>query len=102
MTPKDLTTRTTPPELAEETHFHVGHGTKTISVFLPVHGKASWLPLPSLLPLISACTVQPENTYFFHSLQRGKYHPLFVINKPTCSTLWIFPPSLKARKRKTV
>ena len=54
-----------PPELTVNTHFHVRHGTKTISVFLPADVKTSWSTLPSLLPLLSACTVQPENTYFF-------------------------------------
>ena len=88
-------------EIAVEVHFHVGHGTKTISVFLPVDGKTSWLLLSSLLSLISGCTVQPENTHFSHSLWRGKYHPLFPINKPTLPPLWFSPPSLKTADRKT-
>ena len=74
--------------------------TKTISVFLPAGVKTSWLPLPSLLPLISACTMQPENTYFFHSLQRGKYHPLFIINKPTCLPIMGFPIIFKNQRQK--
>ena len=44
-------------------HFHVRHGTKTISVFLPADGEASWLLLPSWVSLLSGGRVQPENTY---------------------------------------
>ena len=88
-------------EIAVETHFHVGLGSKTISVFLPVNGKTSWLLLSSLVSLISGCTVQPENTYFFHSLWRGKYDPLFPINKPTLPPLWVSPPSSKTADIKT-
>ena len=33
----------TTPEIAVETHFYVGHGNETISVFLPADGKASYL-----------------------------------------------------------
>ena len=50
--------------IAVETHFHVQHGTKTIPVFLPADGKASWLLLPSLVSLLSGGIVQAENTYF--------------------------------------
>ena len=39
------------------------HGTKTIVVFLPADGEASWLLLPSLVSLLSGGTVQAENTY---------------------------------------
>ena len=79
----------------------MGHGTKAISVFFPADGKTSWLPLPSLFSLlISGCTVQPENTYFFHSLQRGKHHPFSPINKPTLPPLWLSLPSLKIEERK--
>ena len=39
------------------------HGTKNTPVFLPADGEASWLPLPSLVSLLSGGTVQPENTY---------------------------------------
>ena len=39
------------------------HGTKTIAVFLPADGEASWLLLPSSVSLLSGGTVQPENTY---------------------------------------
>ena len=39
------------------------HGTKTIPVFLPADGEASWLLLPSLISLLSCGTVQPEKTY---------------------------------------
>ena len=62
MTPRDLR-YITPPEIAVGTHFHVRHGTKTIPVFLPADGEASWLLLPSLSPYLSSGTVQPENTY---------------------------------------
>ena len=37
----------TAPEIAVGTHFHVRHGTKTISLFLPADGEASWLLLAS-------------------------------------------------------
>ena len=40
------------------------HGTKTTPVFLPADGEASWLLLPSSVPLLSGGTVQPEKTYF--------------------------------------
>ena len=39
------------------------HGTKATLVFLPAHGEASQLLLPSSAPLLSGATVQPENTY---------------------------------------
>ena len=39
------------------------HGTKTIPVFLPVDGEASWSVLPSSVSLLSGGTMQPENTY---------------------------------------
>ena len=39
------------------------HGTKTIQVFLPANGEASWLLPPSLVFLLSDSTVQAENTY---------------------------------------
>ena len=39
------------------------HGTKTTPVFLAADGEASWLLLPSSVSLLSASTVQPENTY---------------------------------------
>ena len=39
------------------------HGTKTIAVFLPAVGDASWSLLPTLVSLLSGGTVQPENTY---------------------------------------
>ena len=39
------------------------HGTKTILVFLPADGEASWWLLPSSVCLLSRDTVQPENTY---------------------------------------
>ena len=44
-------------------HFHGQHGTKTIPLFLPADGTASWLLLPSLESLLSGDIVQPENTY---------------------------------------
>ena len=47
------------------THFHACHGTKTIPLFLPADGEASWLLLPSLVSLLSGSTVQPENTYSY-------------------------------------
>ena len=65
----------TPPEIAVETHFYMGHGNATISVFLPADGKASYLVLPTLVSLIPDGAVQSENAYFFHSLQRGKLPP---------------------------
>ena len=40
------------------------HDTKTIPVFLPADGEASWSLLPSSVYLLSGGTVQPENTYF--------------------------------------
>ena len=52
-----------PPEIAVGTHFHVRHGTKTISAFLTADGEASWLLLPILVSILSGGTVQPENTY---------------------------------------
>ena len=39
------------------------HGTKTIPVFLPADGDASWSLLLSSVSLLSRGTVQPENTY---------------------------------------
>ena len=39
------------------------HSTKTIPVFLPADGEASWSLLPSTAFLLSRGTVQPENTY---------------------------------------
>ena len=39
------------------------HGTKTPPVFLPAHGEACWLLLPSLVSLLLGGTVQPESTY---------------------------------------
>ena len=52
MTPRDLGNINT-----------TGNGTKTIAVFLPAEGEASWLLTPSLVSLLSGCTVQPENIY---------------------------------------
>ena len=53
----------TPPKTAIGTHFHAQHGTKTILVFLPTDGEASWSLLPSLVSILSGNTMQPENTY---------------------------------------
>ena len=53
----------TPPKIAVGTHFHAQHGTKTIPVFLSADGEASWLLLPRLVSLLSASTVEPENTH---------------------------------------
>ena len=39
------------------------HDTKTILVFLPADGEASWSLLPSLVSSLSGGTVQAENTY---------------------------------------
>ena len=47
------------------THFHARHGTKTTLVFLPADGQASRSLLPSLVSLLSCCTMQPENTYSY-------------------------------------
>ena len=70
--------------------------------YLPIEKPLGFEPLrPSLVSLISGCTVQPENTYFFHSLWRGKYDPLFPINKPTLPPLWVSPPSSKTTDIKT-
>ena len=56
--------------------------------YLPMEKRLGFEPLlPSLVSLISDCTVQPENTYLFHSLWRGKYDPLFPIDKPTLPPL---------------
>ena len=41
------------------------HGTKTILVFLPANGEASWSLLPRSVSLLSGGTVQPEITYSF-------------------------------------
>ena len=38
------------------------HATKTTLVFLHADGEASWSLLPSLVSLLSAGKVQPENT----------------------------------------
>ena len=51
----------TTPNIFLGTHFHARHNTKTIPVFLPADGEASWLKLPSLVSLLSGSTVQPEN-----------------------------------------
>ena len=64
MTARDLGI-STPLEIAVGAHFHARHGTKTILVFLPADGEASWLLLPSLVSLLSGGMVQPENTYSF-------------------------------------
>ena len=70
--------------------------------YRPIEKPLGFEPLlPSLVSLISGCTVQPENIYFFHSLQRGKYDPLFPINKPTLPPLWVSPPSSKTTDIKT-
>ena len=53
----------TPLEIAVGTHFHARHGIKTIPVFLPADGEASWLLLSSSASLLSGGTVQSENTY---------------------------------------
>ena len=45
------------------------HGTKTIPVFLPADGEASWSLLPSSVSLLSSDTVQPENTYSCRPIQ---------------------------------
>ena len=42
------------------THFYVQHNTKTIPVFLPADGTASWY---SSVYFPSVDTVQPENIY---------------------------------------
>ena len=70
MTTRDLgNIRTT---IAVETHFHAQHGTKTIPVFLPADGEASWSLLASLVFLLSGGTVQPEKTYFYILKVTGK------------------------------
>ena len=48
-----------------ETHSHVQHGARTISVFLSGDGKASWLLLPIFVSLLSGSTVETENTDLF-------------------------------------
>ena len=53
----------TSPEIAVVTHFHAQHDARTIAVFLPADGEASWSLLPSSVSLLSGGTVQPENTY---------------------------------------
>ena len=50
-------------EIAVGSLFHVWHGTKTTSVFLPANREPSWLLLPSLVSLLSGSTVQSGNTY---------------------------------------
>ena len=52
-------------EIAVGTYFHAQDGTKTIPVFSPGDGEASWLLLPSSVSLLSGDTVQPENTYSY-------------------------------------
>ena len=61
-----------PPDIAVGTHSHEWHGTKTIPVFLPVDGKASWLLLPNMNSLLSDGTVQPEKTYSYMLKVRGQ------------------------------
>ena len=51
----------TPPEIAVGTHLYEQYDTKTIPIFLSADSEASWLPLPSLVSLLSSSTVQPEN-----------------------------------------
>ena len=70
-----------PLEIAVERHLHVGHGTKNISMLLTSNGNTSWLLLPILVSLILHCTVQPENTYFFYSVQRSNYDPIIFKNR---------------------
>ena len=53
----------TPQEVPVGTHFPGWHATKTTLVFVPGDGKASGLPLPSLVSLLSGDTVRQENTY---------------------------------------
>ena len=48
-----------------ETHSHVQHGARTISVFLSADGEASWLLLPIFVSLLSGSTVETENTDLF-------------------------------------
>ena len=63
MTPRETLEISTPMEIAAGTHFHAWHGSKTILVFLPADGEASWSLLPHLVSLLLGATVQPENTY---------------------------------------
>ena len=89
-----------PPEIAVKIHFHMGHGTKTISVFLPVDEKL--LVATSKFGLLNIRLYSGiRNTYIFHCLWRGKYQPLFPINKPILSPLWVSPPCSKTTDRKT-
>ena len=53
----------TPPKIAVGTHFHVRHGTKITSVFLPADGETSFSLLPGLVCLLSSGTGELENTY---------------------------------------
>ena len=53
----------TPPKIAVGTQFHVSHGTKTISVFLPADGEASSKLLPSSVYSLPGGSLQPENIY---------------------------------------
>ena len=53
-----------PTEIGVVTHFHERHATKTIPAFLPTDGEASWLPVPSLVFLLSGSTLRPEKTCF--------------------------------------
>ena len=62
MTPRDLWNIHS-TGIAEGTHFHAQHSTKTTLVYLPDDGETSWLLLSSLVSLLSGSTVQPENTY---------------------------------------
>ena len=50
-------------EIAEGTHFHAQHGTKTTIVFLSADGEASWSLLPSSVYFLSGGTVPPKDTY---------------------------------------
>ena len=62
MTPRDLENIHTTGNSRRDT-FPARHSTKTIQVFLPAHGEASWLLLPSSVSLLLGGTVQQKSTY---------------------------------------
>ena len=53
-----------PLEIAVGTQFHVWHAIKTIVVFLPADGEASWSLLSSLVSLLSSGQSAARKTYF--------------------------------------
>ena len=63
MTPRDLGNIHSTRNSCRDTLSCAQRGTKTIPVFLPADGEASWSLFPSSVTLLSGSTVQPENSY---------------------------------------